>query len=159
MRDGDCFIPEVLLSARVMQSCLDLLRPHMAAGEEAGGGTVVIGTVEGDLHDIGKNLVGMLLQGAGFTVVNLGTGVTAAAFVAAVREHAPQIVGMSALLTTTLPHMAETIAQLKDEGLRDSVKVMVGGAPVTAAFADEIGADGYGANAGMAVERAKELVG
>ena len=159
MREGECFIPEVLLSARVMQACLDLLRPQMAAGDEAGMGTVVIGTVEGDLHDIGKNLVGMLLQGAGFSVVNLGTGVTAAAFVAAVREHAPRIVGMSALLTTTLPHMAATIALLKDEGLRDSVKVMVGGAPVTAAYADEIGADGYGANAGMAVERAKELVG
>jgi len=132
MRDGDCFIPEVLLSARVMQSCLDLLRPHMAAGEEAGGGVVVIGTVEGDLHDIGKNLVGMLLQGAGFTVVNLGTGVSAADFVAAVREQEAKMVGMSALLTTTLPHMSETIAPLK--------------------------ADGYGANAGMAVERAKELV-
>jgi 5-methyltetrahydrofolate--homocysteine methyltransferase len=159
MREGECFIPEVLLSARVMQGCLDLLRPHMAAGEEAGMGTVVIGTVEGDLHDIGKNLVGMLLSGAGFAVVNLGTGVTSADFVAAVKEHAPRIVGMSALLTTTLPHMAETIARLKDEGLRDSVRVMVGGAPVTAAFAAEIGADGYGANAGMAVERAKELVG
>ncbi len=159
MRDGDCFIPEVLLSARVMQSCLDLLRPHMAAGEEAGGGVVVLGTVEGDLHDIGKNLVGMLLQGAGFTVVNLGTGVTAADFVAAVREHGATIIGMSALLTTTLPHMAETIALLKAEGLREAVKVMVGGAPVTAAYAEEIGADGYGANAGMAVERAKELVG
>src|SRR5665647_3408038 len=159
MRDGDCFIPEVLLSARVMQSCLDLLRPHMAAGEEAGGGVVVLGTVEGDLHDIGKNRVGMLLQGAGFEVVNLGTGVSSADFVAAVKEHAPRIVGMSALLTTTLPHMSETIALLKDAGLRDSVKVMVGGAPVTAAYADEIGADGYGANAGMAVERAKELVG
>ena len=159
MREGDCFIPEVLLSARVMQSCLDLLRPHMAAGDEAGGGVVVIGTVEGDLHDIGKNLVGMLLQGAGFEVVNLGTGVSPAAFAAAVREHAAVIVGMSALLTTTLPRMAETIALLEGEGLRESVKVMVGGAPVTAAYADEIGADGYGANAGMAVERAKELVG
>jgi len=159
MRDGECFIPEVLLSARVMQACLDLLRPHMAAGDEAGGGTVVIGTVEGDLHDIGKNLVGMLLQGAGFTVVNLGTGVSAADFVAAVREHEASIIGMSALLTTTLPHMAETIAALKDAGLRDAVKVMVGGAPVTAAYAEEIGADGYGANAGMAVQRAKELVG
>ena len=158
MRAGECFIPEVLLSARVMQACLDLLRPHMAAGEEAGMGCVVIGTVEGDLHDIGKNLVGMLLSGAGFEVVNLGTGVTAAAFVAAVREHQPKIVGMSALLTTTLPHMAETIGALKDAGLREAVKVMVGGAPVTAAYAEEIGADGYGANAGMAVERAKELV-
>ena len=159
MREGDCFIPEVLLSARVMQSCLDLLRPHMAAGEEAGGGVVVLGTVEGDLHDIGKNLVGMLLQGAGFSVVNLGTGVTADAFVAAVREHGASVLGMSALLTTTLPHMAETIAALKEAGLREQVKVMVGGAPVTAAWAEEIGADGYGANAGMAVERAKELVG
>ena len=159
MREGECFIPEVLLSARVMQACLDLLRPHMAAGDSAGMGTVVIGTVEGDLHDIGKNLVGMLLQGAGFTVVNLGTGVSAGDFVAAVKEHQPQIIGMSALLTTTQPHMSETIALLKDEGLRDSVKVMVGGAPVTAAYAEEIGADGYGANAGMAVERAKELVG
>jgi 5-methyltetrahydrofolate--homocysteine methyltransferase len=159
MREGECFIPEVLLSARVMQACLDLLRPLMAAGDEAGMGTVVIGTVEGDLHDIGKNLVGMLLSGAGFTVVNLGTGVTAAAFVAAVREHGAQIVGMSALLTTTLPHMAETIAALKAAGLREQVKVMVGGAPVTEAFAAEIGADGYGANAGMAVERAKALVG
>jgi 5-methyltetrahydrofolate--homocysteine methyltransferase len=158
MREGECFIPEVLLSARVMQACLDLLRPLMAEGEGAGAGCVVIGTVEGDLHDIGKNLVAMLLSGAGFSVVNLGTGVSAADFVSAVREHAPQIVGMSALLTTTLPHMAETIAALKAAGLRDSVKVMVGGAPVTAAFADEIGADGYGANAGLAVERAKELV-
>jgi 5-methyltetrahydrofolate--homocysteine methyltransferase len=158
MRDAEIFIPEVLLSARVMQACLDLLRPHMAAGEGAGMGTVVIGTVEGDLHDIGKNLVGMLLQGAGFEVVNLGTGVTSAAFVAAVKEHGAQIVGMSALLTTTLPHMAETIAALKAAGLRESVKVMVGGAPVTAAWAEEIGADGYGANAGMAVERAKGLV-
>jgi len=159
MRSGDCFIPEVLLSARTMQGALDLLRPHMLAGESTSAGTVVIGTVEGDLHDIGKNLVGMMLQGAGFEVVNLGTGVTAAQFVAAVREHSPQIVGMSALLTTTLPHMSETLAALKAAGLRDSVKVMVGGAPVTQAWADEVGADGYGANAGMAVERAKALVG
>jgi 5-methyltetrahydrofolate--homocysteine methyltransferase len=159
MREGEMFIPEVLLSARVMQGALDILKPHLGEGAAAGLGTVVIGTVEGDLHDIGKNLVGMLMQGAGFTVVNLGTGVTAADFVAAAQEHSAQIIGMSALLTTTLPRMAETIAALKDAGLRDSVKVMVGGAPVTQAYADEIGADGYGANAGMAVERAKELVG
>ena len=159
MRSGDCFIPEVLLSARTMQGALDLLKPHMLAGESTSAGTVVIGTVEGDLHDIGKNLVGMMLQGAGFEVVNLGTGVTSAQFVAAVREHSPQIVGMSALLTTTLPHTSETLAALKAAGLRDSVKVMVGGAPVTQAWADEVGADGYGANAGMAVERAKALVG
>jgi 5-methyltetrahydrofolate--homocysteine methyltransferase len=159
MRSGDCFIPEVLLSARVMQGALDLLRPHMAEGESTSAGTVVIGTVEGDLHDIGKNLVAMLLQGAGFEVVNLGTGVTAAQFVSAVKEHRPQILGMSALLTTTLPHMRRTIQALKDEGLRGSLKVMVGGAPVTQAWADEVGADGYGANAGMAVDRAKGLVG
>ncbi len=134
------------------------MRPHLAAGE-GGLGTVVIGTVEGDLHDIGKNLVAMMLAGAGFSVVNLGTGVSAQAFVAAVKEHAPVILGMSALLTTTLPHMGETIAALKEAGLRDSVKVMVGGAPVTQSWADEVGADGYGANAGMAVERAKALVG
>jgi len=140
-----------------MQACLDLLRPHMAAGDEDGGGVVVIGTVEGDLHDIGKNLVGMLLSGAGFTVVNLGTGVTSADFVAAVKEHAPKIIGMSALLTTTLPHMSRTIAALKAEALCESAKVMVDGAPVTEAYADEIGADGYGANVGMAVERTKEL--
>jgi methanogenic corrinoid protein MtbC1 len=158
MRSGDCFIPEVLLSARTMQGALDILKPHMLAGESTSAGTVVIGTVEGDLHDIGKNLVGMMLQGAGFEVVNLGTGVTAAAFVAAVKEHQPQILGMSALLTTTLPHMAETLAALKEAGLRDGLKVMVGGAPVTQAWADEVGADGYGANAGMAVERAKALV-
>jgi 5-methyltetrahydrofolate--homocysteine methyltransferase len=159
MRSGDCFIPEVLLSARVMQGALDLLRPHMAEGESTSAGTVVIGTVEGDLHDIGKNLVAMLLQGAGFEVVNLGAGVTSAQFVSAVKEHRPQIIGMSALLTTTLPHVGETIAALKEAGLHGSVKVMVGGAPVTQAWADEVGADGYGANAGIAVDRAKALVG
>ena len=119
---------------------------------------MVIGTVEGDLHDIGKNLVGMLLQGAGFAVVNLGTGVTARGLRGRRQGARRQvIVGMSALLTTTLPHMAETIAALKEAGLRDQVKVMVGGAPVTQAYADEVGADGYGANAGMAVETAKAL--
>ena len=158
MRSGDCFIPEVLLSARTMQSALELLKPHMVEGDSASLGTVVIGTVEGDLHDIGKNLVAMLLQGAGFEVVNLGTGVTAAQFVAAVREHDAQIIGMSALLTTTLPRMKETIAALTAAGLRDTVKVMVGGAPVTAAYAAEVGADGYGANAAMAVERAQDLL-
>jgi len=158
MRSGDCFIPEVLLSARTMQSALELLKPHMVEGDSASLGTVVIGTVEGDLHDIGKNLVAMLLQGAGFEVVNLGTGVTAAQFVAAVREHDAQIIGMSALLTTTLPRMKETIAALTAAGLRDTVKVMVGGAPVTAAYAAEVGADGYGANAAMAVERAQNLL-
>ena len=158
MRSGDCFIPEVLLSARTMQGALDLLKPHLAEGDSMSLGTVVIGTVEGDLHDIGKNLVGMKLQGAGFEVVNLGTGVTPAQFVASVTERKAAIIGMSALLTTTLPKMVQTIAALKEAGLREQVKVMIGGAPVTQAYADEIGADGYGANAAAAVDKAKALV-
>ena len=117
MRSGECFIPEVLLSARTMQGALELLRPHMAAGESTSAGTVVIGTVEGDLHDIGKNLVAMLLAGAGFTVVEPRHRGHAAQFVAAVREHGADILGLSALLTTTLPHMVETIAALEAAGL------------------------------------------
>jgi 5-methyltetrahydrofolate--homocysteine methyltransferase len=158
MRSGEAFIPEVLLSARTMQGALDLLKPLLAEGDTGNTGTAVIGTVEGDLHDIGKNLVAMMLEGAGFKVVNLGTGVTVAQFVAAVKEHKPQILGMSALLTTTVGRMPELIAALKADGLRDSVKVMVGGAPVTQAYSDEIGADGYGANAAMAVDHAKALI-
>ena len=158
MRAGECFIPEVLLSARTMQGCLDMIRPHLAAGESAGLGSVIIGTVEGDVHDIGKNLVAMLLEGAGFDVLNLGAQISPAAFVAAVKEHRPQILGMSGLLTTTIPKMAETIKLLAAEGLRSSVKVMVGGAPVTQRFAEEIGADAYGANAAAAVEKAKALI-
>jgi 5-methyltetrahydrofolate--homocysteine methyltransferase len=158
MRSGEAFIPEVLLSARTMQGALDLLKPLLAEGDTGNTGTAVIGTVEGDLHDIGKNLVAMMLEGAGFKVVNLGTGVTVAQFVAAVKEHKPQVLGMSALLTTTVGRMPELIAALKAAGLRDSVKVMVGGAPVTQAYSDEIGADGYGANAAMAVDHAKALI-
>jgi 5-methyltetrahydrofolate--homocysteine methyltransferase len=159
MKTGEMFIPEVLLSARTMQGCLDLLKPHLAAGEQAGSGTVVIGTVEGDVHDIGKNLVAMLLEGAGFTVINLGPGISPAQFVTAVQEHQADILGMSGLLTTTIPKMRLTIEALKEAGLREQVKVMVGGAPVTQRFADEIGADAYGANAAAAVEKAKTLVG
>jgi 5-methyltetrahydrofolate--homocysteine methyltransferase len=159
MKAGECFIPEVLLSARTMQGCLDLIKPHLAAGDSGSAGTILIGTVEGDVHDIGKNLVAMLLEGAGFTVLNLGAQISPAAFVAAVREHRPAILGMSGLLTTTIPKMADTIKLLADEGLRSSVKVMVGGAPVTQRFADEIGADAYGANAAAAVEKAKGLLG
>ena len=118
----------------------------------------VIGTVEGDLHDIGKNLVSMMLQGAGFKVVDLGTNITAQQFVDAVKEHNPQVIGMSALLTTTMPKMEETIAALKEAGIRDQVKIMAGGAPVTQDFVEKIGADAYGANAASAVDKAKELV-
>lgn len=156
---NEYFVPELLIAARAMKTALALLAPKLSAMGAKAAGRVVIGTVQGDLHDIGKNLVAMLLQGAGFEVVNLGTGVTAAQFVAAVREHEAQIIGMSALLTTTLPRMKETINALTAAGLRDTVKVMVGGAPVTAAYAAELGADGYGANAGLAVERAKALLG
>jgi 5-methyltetrahydrofolate--homocysteine methyltransferase len=159
MKTGECFIPEVLLSAQIMQSCLDLVKPHMLAGDSATIGTIVLGTVEGDMHDIGKNLVAMLLSGAGFNVINLGKGITPADFVAAVKEHKPQIVGMSGLLTTTIPKMPATLAALKEAGLRDQVKVIVGGAPVSEEYAKEIGADAYGPNAAIGVERCKELVG
>ncbi len=158
MKTGAMFIPEVLLSARTMQSCLDLIKPLLAAGDSGSLGTVVIGTVEGDVHDIGKNLVAMLMSGAGFEVINLGKGVTAADFVAAVREHKPEILGMSGLLTTTIPKMPEVLNALKAAGLRDQVKVIVGGAPVSEAWAQEIGADAYGANASLAVEKSKELL-
>jgi 5-methyltetrahydrofolate--homocysteine methyltransferase len=158
MKSGDKFIPEVLLSARTMQACLDLIKPHLAAGETMSLGTVVIGTVEGDMHDIGKNLAAMLLSGAGFEVVNLGKGVTPADFVTAVKENKATILGMSGLLTTTIPKMPETIAALKAAGLRDSVKVIVGGAPVSVEWANEIGADAYAANASLGVEKCKELV-
>jgi 5-methyltetrahydrofolate--homocysteine methyltransferase len=159
MKAGQCFIPEVLLSARTMQACLELIKPHLAAGDSAQRGTIVIGTVEGDVHDIGKNLVAMMLEGAGFEVINAGTGVTPAQFVAAVTEHDATVIAMSGLLTTTIPKMGETIAALKAAGLREGVRVMVGGAPVTESFADEIGADAYGANAAAAVEQAKQLTG
>jgi len=158
MRDGETFIPEVLLSARTMQGALDILKPLLAAGEAGNLGTVVIGTVEGDVHDIGKNLVAMMLEGAGFTVINLGTGITSAEFVAAVRQHRPQVVGMSGLLTTTIPKMGDTIKALEADDLLAGVKVVCGGAPVTQAFVDAIGADGYGPNAAAAVDVVKSLV-
>jgi 5-methyltetrahydrofolate--homocysteine methyltransferase len=158
MKSGEKFIPEVLLSARTMQACLDLIKPLL--GEGGGSlGTVVIGTVEGDMHDIGKNLAAMLLSGAGFDVFNLGKGITPAEFVAAVKEHDADVLGMSGLLTTTIPKMPETIQALKDAGLRDKVKVIVGGAPVSVEWATEIGADAYAANASLGVEKCKELMG
>lgn len=158
MKSGEMFIPEVLLSARTMQSCLDVIKPLMDDGADEGLGTIVIGTVEGDMHDIGKNLVAMLLSGTGFQVVNLGKGITPAEFVKAVEEHEADILGLSALLTTTLPKMPETLQALKDAGLREKVKVIVGGAPVSAEWAEEIGADAYGANASLGVEKCKELI-
>ena len=155
---GDMFIPEVLLCARCMHGAMDILKPLLSEADAAGVGIYVIGTVEGDLHDIGKNLVSMMLQGAGFEVIDMGTNITPQQFVDAVKEHKPTILGLSALLTTTMPKMEETIKALKEAGIRDQVKIMAGGAPVTQAFVEEIGADAYGANAASAIEKAKELM-
>jgi 5-methyltetrahydrofolate--homocysteine methyltransferase len=157
--ENEYFVPEMLVAARAMQSGLALLKPHLAAGGTTPGGRVVIGTVKGDLHDIGKNLVGMMLEGAGFEVVDLGTDVSAEKFVAAVRQHGAQVIGMSALLTTTMPGMATTVKALEEAGLRGQVKVMVGGAPLTDDFAKRIGADGYSPDASAAVRLAKSLAG
>jgi 5-methyltetrahydrofolate--homocysteine methyltransferase len=156
---GEMFIPEVLLSAKTMAAAMEVLRPHLASGQSSGRGTVVIGTVQGDLHNIGKNLVAMMLEGAGFTVVDLGIDVKPQAFLDAVKQHKPQLLGMSALLTTTMPRMAETIRALEEAGIRQQVKVMVGGAPVTQDFVTKIRADAYAANAGTAVDVARSLVG
>jgi 5-methyltetrahydrofolate--homocysteine methyltransferase len=156
---GDLFVPEVLIAARAMQAGMSILRPLLAEGDLPSAGKYLIGTVKGDLHDIGKNLVKMMLEGAGFETIDLGTDVGPADFVAAVREHQPSLMGMSALLTTTMVNMKTTIEALEEAGLRDSVKIMVGGAPVTAAFAEEVGADSYAPDAATAVDVARSLVG
>ncbi len=159
-RRNEYYVPQVLLSARAMYAGLDLLKPLITvSGSGQSLGVVVIGTAQGDLHDIGKNLVAMMLEGAGFKVVNLGRDVAPEKFVAAVEEHAAQIVGISALMTTTMPAMKRTIDALAKAGVRDRVKVMIGGAPVNQAYADEIGADGYARDSTLAVVRAKELLG
>jgi 5-methyltetrahydrofolate--homocysteine methyltransferase len=156
---GDLFVPEVLIAARAMQAGMGVLRPLLADSDIASAGKVVVGTVKGDLHDIGKNLVRMMLEGGGFEAIDLGTDVEPSAFVDAVREHQPDLVGMSALLTTTMTQMKVTIEALEEAGLRDSVKIMIGGAPVTAAFAEQIGADAYAPDAASAVDVARELKG
>lgn len=156
---GDMFVPEVLMSAEAMQAGLQVLRPLLAAAGTKLIGKVVLGTVKGDLHDIGKNLVGMMCEGSGFEVIDLGFNVPPERFVDAVKEHQPEVVGLSALLTTTMRAMGYTIKALEEAGLRDSVKVMVGGAPVDAEFAHRIGADGYGSNAVAGQELAQQLVG
>jgi 5-methyltetrahydrofolate--homocysteine methyltransferase len=154
---GDLFVPEVLIAARAMHAGMNILRPLLAESDTPTAGKYVIGTVKGDLHDIGKNLVKMMLEGAGFETVDLGTDVDAAAFVEAVREHKPSVVGMSALLTTTMVNMRSTIEALEEAGLRQSVKIMIGGAPVTAAFSEQIGADAYSPDAASAVDTARLL--
>ncbi len=156
---GNMFVPEVLRSAKAMKEAMKLLEPMLAAGEAQATGKILLGTVKGDLHDIGKNLVGMMCEGAGFDVRDLGTDVEPDQFLSAIKEFEPDIVGMSALLTTTMRAMGDTIKAIEEAGLRDQVKVMIGGAPVTQRFADDIGADGYAANAASASDLAKEFVG
>ncbi len=160
-RRNEYYVPQVLLSARAMYAGLDLLKPLITASAKADDyyGTVVIGTAQGDLHDIGKNLVAMMLEGAGFRVFNLGRDVAPDAFVRAVEEHNANLVGISALMTTTMPAMKRTIDALTKAGVRERVKVMIGGAPVSQAYADEIGADGYARDSTQAVVRAKRLLG
>jgi 5-methyltetrahydrofolate--homocysteine methyltransferase len=155
---GDIYVPEMLLSARAMQSALDVLEPLLSLADIGARGTVVIGTVKGDVHDIGKNIVGIMLKGSGFTVHDLGVDVPAERFVEAVRDLRPDVLGLSALLTTTMPGMQVVIDALKEAGMRDQVKVMVGGAPVTEEFARSIEADAYGHDAGGAAEQAKLLI-
>ena len=156
-KNGEVYVPEVLVAARAMKAGTTILKPLLMDANVTSLGTVAIGTVEGDLHDIGKNLVGMMLEGTGFTVVDLGENVSPDTFVQAVRDGA-QIIGMSALLTTTMPMMATTIKALEEAGLRDKVKVMIGGAPITQEYADQIGADSYSTDAASAAELAKRLI-
>lgn len=155
---GQIFVPQMLRSAKTMQECMKLIQPHFKEGEVTAKGKVVIGTVKGDLHDIGKNLVAMMLEGAGFTIIDLGVDVAPEAFVQKVQEVQADVVGMSALLSTTMPSMRQTIEALKTAGARDKVKVMIGGAPVTENFAREIQADVYAPDAGSAVIETKKLL-
>jgi methylmalonyl-CoA mutase cobalamin-binding domain/chain len=155
---GDFFVPEMLIAARAMQGALDILRPLLAETGAKQVGTYVMGTVKGDVHDIGKNLVNIMLEGAGFTVYDLGVNVAPEVFVEKINEHQPDIVGFSAFLTTTMPMFKANINALEKAGIRDDVIVMVGGAPVTQEYADMVGADGYAADASTAVRLAKDLI-
>ncbi|MBV9820015.1 MAG: corrinoid protein [Solirubrobacterales bacterium] len=155
---GDYFVPEMLIAARAMQGALDILRPLLAETGTAGVGTFLMGTVKGDVHDIGKNLCNIMLEGSGFTVIDLGVNVAPETFVEQVDEHQPDIVGFSAFLTTTMPMFKANINALQKAGMRDDVIVMVGGAPVTPQYAEAVGADGYSADASSAVKKAKELM-
>ncbi|AET69818.1 putative cobalamin binding protein [Desulfosporosinus orientis DSM 765] len=155
---GDMYVPEVMMSAKAMSVGIELVKPLIASADIPTTGKIVIGTVSGDMHDIGKNLVIMMLESVGFNVVDLGVDVKPEAFVEAVKEHQPQIIGLSALLTTTMLNMKETLVALEAAGVREKVKVIVGGAPVTQAFCDQIGADGYAEDAAVASDLCKKLV-
>jgi corrinoid protein of di/trimethylamine methyltransferase len=158
-QNGKAFVPQLLMAGRAMKGALELLKPMLQGNAACTLGKIVIGTVKGDLHDIGKNLVASMLEGCGFEVINIGIDVPSEKFVEAVKEHKADILCMSALLTTTMTYMPEVLKALEEAGIRDQVKVMVGGAPVSEAFAKEIGADGYSDNANSAVALAKRLIG
>lgn len=155
---GVIFVPQMLRSAKTMQECVQELKPHFQENAMATKGKIVLGTVKGDLHDIGKNLVGMMLEGAGFSIIDLGVDVTPELFIDKIKEAKADVLGMSALLSTTMPSMSLTIKALADSGLRDDVKVIIGGAPVTRKYAEDIGADSYAPDAGSAVLEAKKLL-
>lgn len=155
----DMFVPEVLMSAKAMSAAMEIVKPLIADADMPSSGKILIGTVKGDLHDIGKNLVAMMLESVGFTVVNLGIDISPEQFLDAIEEHEPDIVGLSALLTTTMPFMKETIDLIVEEGLRDKVKIMVGGAPISQDFANQIGADGFAPDAAAATDLCRELLG
>ncbi len=155
---GEIFVPEMFVSAKATQAALASLKPHLISGNMSGTGRIVIGTVQGDLHDIGKSLVGMMLEGYGFEVFDLGTDVSAEKFITAIQEHRPDVLAMSALLTTTMTNMATTVQALLAAGVRDQVKVIIGGAPVTSSFCQQIGADGYAQDAGGAARLVESLL-
>lgn len=156
--EGEYFVPEMLISARAMQTCLGIIKPLLVDADVKPVGKVAIGTVKGDLHDIGKNLVAMMLEGGGFEITDLGTDVSPEKYIEAIQREEVDIVGMSALLTTTMPNMVTTINAISEAGLREKVKIIIGGAPVTADYADQIGADGFAPDASQAVSLAKKLV-
>jgi 5-methyltetrahydrofolate--homocysteine methyltransferase len=157
-RDGILFVPEVLMSANAMKAGMALLKPLLSASDEPTAGKMVIGTVKGDIHDIGKNLVGMMMEGAGFEVIDLGINTPVEEFLAALEEHKPEILGMSALLTTTMPYMKVVIDTMKEQGIRNDYIILVGGAPLNQEFGDAIGADAYCRDAAVAADTAKRLV-
>jgi 5-methyltetrahydrofolate--homocysteine methyltransferase len=158
-KNNEMWMPEVMLSARAMNICLEVLEPLMKRSGVSNIGKFLIGTVEGDLHDVGKNMVAMMMKGAGFEVIDLGINVSPEKFIEVIRKENPKIMGMSSLLTTTMPKMVTTIEAIKNAGLRNQIKIMVGGAPVSQVFADEIGADGYAPDSAQGVAKARELIG
>jgi 5-methyltetrahydrofolate--homocysteine methyltransferase len=157
--EGEFFVPEMLVSARSMQAGLAVLRPYLVDSGVESVGKMVIGTVKGDIHDIGKNLVTMMMEGGGFEVIDLGVDQSAEEFIAAIKQHKPDVVGISALLTTTMPYMGVVVDAIKETGLRDDISILVGGAPINDAYAEKIGADVFCKNAGMAADTAKRLMG